>query len=457
MAKIATPRLHQTEVMNFHEASIQAGTLIWHGMGLGKTLDSLWLARRQISMLNKMGVEAPKFMVIVPKSAIPTWKVECATHTPDIQANMVLVPYSQLHHIKNRIKYVDIRMLIFDESQSLKAPDTNRIEHLADVLQEIGSVNGKFHLGRILCLSGTPMPNGAHELYTTWCLCTSPNLLEAACRLRDEDKFKAWKETFAQKKAKVFEVYCKKAGKKIEKSGSTHRGVANEGYLNELLKHFVHFRRVSDCLDLPEVNPNYIDLNLPDDKLLFDADIEKPEAYMALQERLARAKAPFLFDWVKDFLAGTDEQLVVFSMYTTPLRELRDKNKKHVCLITGDEDDETRAANLANFQAGRIRVLGMSFKCGSESLNLQNCCHTIYHGYPWHFAMLAQAMARTWRQGQERPTFHHFLTSGENDIKILGIVRSKEHATTKVENLLLDNKNTIITTATEIKSIDELI
>lgn len=449
---IFTPRLHQQEAMDFHTNSKMMGSLLWHGMGLGKTLSTLWLARRQIYNLREMGVKNPKFMVIVPKSAIPTWKVECAAQTPDILNCMILAPYSQLHHLKNKIKYIDVRMIAFDESHYLKSPDTNRVDNLADVLQEIGSINGRFEHGRILTLSGTPMPNGAHELFTTWVLSTSPNLLEAATRLRDKQKFHDWKETFAQKKTSSFERYDRVKGKKVTQTGSTHKGVANEDMLNQLLKEFVHFRRVSDCLDLPEVVDNFIDLNLSDDKLLFDANIDEPEAYMALLERLSRAKAPYLFDWVKDFLAGTQEQLVVFSSYTTPIRELQEKHKRDVRIITGDEDADTRAKNLKDFQEGKVRVLAMSFKCGAESLNLQNACHTVYHGYPWTYALLAQAKARTARQGQKRVTFHHFLTSGINDQLILGIVQGKKEATNTVEDLLLENKSDNI-----MNTLDSLI
>lgn len=446
------PRKHQQEAMDFHLQSKMMGTLIWHGMGLGKTLSTLWLARKQIASLREMGVPNPKFMVIVPKSAVPTWKVECAKHTPDILSNMVLIPYSQLHNLIVKVKYIDVRMIAFDESHYLKSPDTNRIQKLADVLALMATTNGCFEHGRIINLSGTPMPNGAHELFTTWCLCTSPDLLEVANRLRDEEKFTQWKQTFSQKKERQFEKYCPKAGKKVPRSGSTHDGVANEDMLNELLKEFVHFRRVSDCIDLPEVVPNYIDLNLDDDRLLADANIDEPEAYMALLERLARAKAPYMYDWVKDFINTTTEQLIVFSSYTKPIRELQEKYPKYVRIITGAEDAETRAKNLRDFQTGKLRILAMSFKCGSESLNLQNACHTLYHGYPWTDGALQQAMARTARSGQKRTTFHHFLTSGHNDQRILNIVRRKARATTTVEDLLLENKSDIT-----VNLIDSLI
>ncbi|MCK4500124.1 DEAD/DEAH box helicase, partial [Candidatus Babeliales bacterium] len=389
------------------------------------------------------------------KSAIPTWKTECASQTPDLLSHMILVPYSQLHHIVHRVKYADIRLICYDEVHYLKSPDTKRVRDLANLLEAIGSVNGKFEYGRTITMTGTPMPNGAHELYTTWVLCTSPNLVEAASRLRDEEKFKQWKTTFSQRKERVFMKYNAKLGKKVENSGSTHQGVANEEMLNQLLKEFVHFVRTEDCMDLPESVDNYIDLELEDDKLLEDADIDKPEAYMAILERLARAKAPYMFEWVKDFLAAGSEQLIVFSSYTKPIRQLKEKFKKDVTIITGAEDDYERAESILAFQQGKIRVLAMSYKCGSESLNLQNAQHSLYAGFPWHRGALDQAMARTKRGGQKHTTFHNFLMSGFNDQNILRMVRKKGQATDKVENLLLDNSNN--TQNNIINSLDELL
>jgi SNF2 family DNA or RNA helicase len=116
---------------------------------------------------------------------------------------------------------------------------------------------------------------------------------------------------------------------------------------------------------------------------------------------------------------------------------MREKFPSHVRLITGAETAEDRAKNLADFKEGRFRVLGMTFKCGSESLNLQNAFVSLYHGYPWTDGAVKQAMARTHRSGQNRKTLHYFLTSGQNDQKILSLVRSKEEATTKVEDMLL--------------------
>jgi SNF2 family DNA or RNA helicase len=432
---IIKPRRHQSELMQFHKSSKMMGTLAWHGMGLGKTLSTLWLARDHLAMLRKQGIKAPKFMVIVPKSAVPTWKVECHNQTPDLLTSMVIYPYSQLHNAVKSLKYMDVRMLVFDESHYLKSPATNRVEKLSDLLSEMSKINGKFENGKIIMLTGTPMPNAATELYTSWVICTSPNIEEASKRLRDPVRFDNWKRTFSKQKQITWTKG--KGNRKTTRKSNRWEGVANEDKLQQLLAPFVHYKRVEDCLDLPDKQEIPIDLGLPDDKLLEDANIEEPEAYMALLERLARAKTPYMMEWVDDYLHAGDQQLLVFAQYRFPLEEMRERFPSHVRLITGAETAEDRAKNLSDFKAGKFRVLGMTFKCGSESLNLQNAFVSLYHGYPWTDGAVKQAMARTHRSGQARKTLHYFLTSGQNDQKILALVRAKEEATTKVEDLLL--------------------
>lgn len=441
------PRQHQAEAMRFFKTSPMLGGLLWHGMGLGKTLSALWLGRDHIGALKASGnASIPKVLVFCPKSAVTTWKVECHKNVPSLSRDLVIYPFSQLHNAIKSIKYMDVRFIILDESHYIKSPETNRVEALAEFLKELTKLNGKFQHGRILLLTGTPMPNSAAELYTSWAMCCAPDLNTAADRLLDKGRYENWKTSFSKKKETTFQKYDSRQRRKVTKTGSRYEGVANEDKLQQLLAPFVHFRRVEDCIDLPDKQEIPIDLGLPDDRLLKDANIEEPEAYMALLERLARAKTPHMIDWVQDFLDSDPmEQLVVFAQYRFPIEELREKFPKHVRLITGAETQADRAQNLSDFQTGKFRILAMTFKAGSESLNCQNARYSLYHGYPWTDGTLQQAMARTYRSGQTRKTMHYFLTSGYNDMRILDLVLGKAKATATVQTLLIEEKEIKIT------------
>ncbi len=420
------------------------GSLAWHKMGAGKTLSALWLARHNLNKVKQLGIKNAKFVVIVPKTAISTWKTECYNQTPDIYRDMVIYPYSQLHNAIKSLKYMDVRFLAWDEIHYLKSPDTDRIKYASDFMREIHRLN-KFEHGRIFTGTGTPMPNNASEFYTSWAMCCSPNLEESANRMLDMTRFENWRNAFTNKKD-VNWVVGKKRPKEQQRRGhaSKYVGVANEDKLSKILSEYVHF--VQNYGDLPPRQEIAIDLGLEDDKLLADANIEEPEAYMALVERLSRAKTPHMIDWVKEFMhTSIGEQLVVFAMNRHPIEQLKEHFPKHVRLITGGESNADRAQNLKDFQEGKVLILAMTYAAGSEALNLQNARVSLYHGYSWTDAKIKQAIARTDRQGQLRDTLHYFLTSGANDQRLLGNVRAKEEATDKVESLMLKNKSLLDT------------
>jgi len=423
-------RAHQNEGLHFILNNGRLGAMLWHDMGLGKTSVSLEAARQILGHHRANGAPNPKMLVIPPKSASVTWRKECLDHYPDLWQSMVLLPMSRMHEQAQYLTHQDVRVVVIDEWHYLKNPESLRVEMFANMLIKIGERNGRFGGGKVIPLTGTPMPNNAGEWYSAWALLSSPNLAEAGRRLLDRKLYAQWCAAYSNRKAKKIKT---RFGEEVR---HVNEGVQFSGKLAEVLAPFVHFKKAIECLDMPDKNEITIDLGIADDKLLEDADIEKPEAYMALLERLSRAKAPYMMDWVQEFLQTTDEQLVVFSMYLEPIYELQKKHLKQVVIMTGAETSREREANVLAFQAGKIRVIAMSYATGAESLNLQNAFKALYLGYPWTDGKLKQAMARIWRQGQKHPTHHFFLVSGFNDARILGLVRSKEEATTEVEKAL---------------------
>jgi len=63
-------RNNQLDLIKFIREGSHLGALAWHGMGLGKTLSSLTYCRIKLAELKALGVVNPKFLVILPKSAI---------------------------------------------------------------------------------------------------------------------------------------------------------------------------------------------------------------------------------------------------------------------------------------------------------------------------------------------------------------------------------------------------
>lgn len=450
-----TPREWQIDFHHFHNRTGPyalrseyppglLGSMEWWGMGRGKTLGALWEARHLLNEIRNTGATNPRFTVVCPNSAVHTWKKECMAETPDLMNVMLVYPYSQLHNALKALKYFDNRMIIFDESQAMKSLSTQRIATVADYLHELGTTGNRFEKGRVILATGTPLPNSAAELYTSWAICGSPNPVEAAARLRDKKRIDEWTRTFSQRK-EIGWTIGKGRPKNQQRRGHAvkYEGVDHTDMLQKLLVPFVHFR--GGAGDVPRTHEIEIDLGLADDILLQNADIEKPEAYMAVVEKLARAKTPHMLDWVKDFIADyPGEQLIVFAMNRYPLMALKEKFPKDVELVVGPQDGMTnkqRDENLTNFQNKKVRILGMTYACGAESHNLQNCKVSLYLGFPWNDAKRRQAIARTARTGQQHETLHYFLMSGENDHKVLRDVKAKGETERKVEELVAVNNN----------------
>lgn len=425
-----TLRQHQVEAIEFLKKEDTLGKLLWHEMGLGKTLSSLVYMRGHIARLKAQGVVAPRILVIPPKSLVAEWRAQIAEDAPDMAQYVTYLPYSQLNKAERLIYYCDIRGIICDESHMLKSVNTNRIKEFSDLLLKIHESPGGFLGGRLVFLSGTPMLNHAAEIFTTWATLTSKDLATAARRIQDIEKYDMWKSSFTNQKVKSWSSW--RGDKHYAKDKP--EGVKEEDKLMQLIGHITHLRKSEDCLDLPQAQEIPVNLGMSDDALLAEADIERPEEYMAVLERLARAKTPHAVEWIRSFRAQSKEQLVVFSPYKFPLETIAAKFSKDCVMVTGAQTQKERDENVRMFKSGERSIFLGTYAAAGVGLNLQCAATGLYLGYPWTWALIAQAMARINRQGQTKHTKHYFLTSGENDTSILWTVLGKKDATESVED-----------------------
>lgn len=437
------PRAHQEEFINLFTRTQYKGLIAFHSMGSGKTYSTLLLARYYLAKARQAGYASPKFLILCPKSAITTWRAESAKLTPDIARDMVLLPYSQL---KRAIKMIASSvfpwvLLGLDECHYLKTPGTDRIKDFSLMLDAIyKSKHGD--IIKVMPMTGTPFPNNAAEIYTMWALCTAKNLQEASQRIIDTKYFEMWRGGFTnQREVKIKRKDPLVPGRFLYTSAVAYDGVANSDLMHQLISPIVHYVRKEDCLDLPPSQNQFINLNLPDDKLLANANVEKEDAYMSQLRVIAELKTPYMLEWVNEFLK-LGEQLVVFSLFTTPLRILAQRFPQYVRLITGRESQFERDEAVRAFQSGKLKILALSYKAGSESLNLQNAHNSFYLNFPWNDDTLKQAMARTDRSGQTKPTNHYFMVSGENDEACFARVERKREANVEIKDRLLADKRT---------------
>ena len=90
----------------------------------------------------------------------------------------------------------------------------------------------------------------------------------------------------------------------------------------------------------------------------------------------------------------------------------------------------TRQANrwIENFNKGHIPIMLCHPASMAHGLNLQDVCHhMIWFGITWNLEHYDQSIARIYRQGQDNPVFvYHIIARNTLDEKVLGVLRGKD-------------------------------
>ena len=410
-------REHQKDFVRFFKKSKSLGVLAWHSMGLGKTLSSLHIGMHYTRILRERGQTA-KLAIVCPKSIVTVWKEHIETFFDNDLSNVDIIPYSQLKKYSVKGKQLQYKFLILDECHYLRNKDTQRLGFFLGMLGNLG----EFKQGRIIALSGTPMINSGLDLFVPYTLCSAKNLEEALVNLHMKQPYYKWRATFTKKNITHF--------------GIKYEGIQNEKKLFDLLAKMTHRKKLESCIDMPPMTTMPIDLKIKDDRLLLDVDINNPDAYMSVLEALSRAKTPKLIEFIKEEFIEVGKQTIVFSLHKEALKQLQERFKDKVALITGEQSSKERERVLKAFKEGSVQILGITYVCGAEGLNLQHCQYAVYHSYPWTSALFEQAQARIHRPGQKEKTFHYVLTSGECDRHIFYTVLRKRHSINKLEKMM---------------------
>ncbi len=104
-----------------------------------------------------------------------------------------------------------------------------------------------------------------------------------------------------------------------------------------------------------------------------------------------------------------NEKIIIFSTFTTALELVKKMIDKYfdsdVCVqVDGSTKGSQRDVKLEQFKSNkRTRILLMTYKTGSEGLNLTCANHVICIEPWWTPSVEDQAVARAWRNGQKKP------------------------------------------------------
>lgn len=131
-------------------------------------------------------------------------------------------------------------------------------------------------------------------------------------------------------------------------------------------------------------------------------------------------------EWITDFLASNNEQVVFFTNYKAEAEMVATLCAKHrpkakVWKIDGENHDIPTAETM-----GKKDIVVANYQSGSEGLNLQFLHYTVFVSYNYSYSTSIQARGRQKRLGQKRTMFYYYLHSqGTVDDDILKALKNK--------------------------------
>lgn len=373
--------------------------LLADDMGLGKTVQVL------LSLPSDKGT-----LVVAPKAVLTNWRNETKRWRPDLTARVLsrldevpapgeilIINYDQLRALLNmsikKVKGKDTKVytaepsivekykgvqLIADEAHMLKNTKSQR----SIAYKALASVSSK-----VWPLTGTPLANRPPDL---WGVLDSNNMAK--------DVFGSW-NTFM----KCFNAHRGRFG--IEWGHPSPE-------VPERLKRVMLRRRKDEVLkDLPSKIYSEREVELGAglaaelDELMrewYDVIVgaeELPdfESFSRIRKLLAIDRIPHMLDIVEEF-EEAEEPLVVFSSHVDPIRTLG--KRKGWGIITGAESAEQRGRVVEDFQAGRLKGIGLTTKAGNMGLTLTAASTALFVDLEWRPSDNAQAEDRICRIGQ---------------------------------------------------------
>ncbi len=374
-------------------------------MGLGKTIQALGVAK-------VLGMQA---VVIAPASVVPSWQekaqecgvsAEVFSYAKADRANALgkLLIIDEAHYVKNKSaqRTQAVRRLVNQAEKVLALTGTpllNRIEELANILQNIGIIqSASDFLNRYASVTlrsihtrnrviqkreyylTAEQARVVHELLTT--------KLPYLRRLKKDVGLQLPRKLRTRVTLDVEAPEASETLKRVAEDFARRRGIdpSRFGSLEALVE------------------------------FVFDS---VPHAALATARRLyAVAKATAAAEYIENLLEGTDSPIVVFYHHAHVLSALQERVPG--AYIDGSVIPELRAELVRDFQAGKHRVLYLSLTAAGIGITLTAADTAVFAEYDWVPANLLQAEDRINRIGQRSEvTYYHYLTSKDPIEKLL--------------------------------------
>lgn len=438
----------QVEGMRFAEQALISanGAIIMDEMGLGKTIQAL-------GVLKFTEIEG-KWLIIVKSGLKFQWLTEllrvCGLKSycqvietsRDFLIKSVrgyIIGYDMLvsksRTVKGKVvtsgfdiakfKERGVKIVILDECQQIKNPDSSRTQMVRRVIKDCGA--------KVIGLSGTPWKNRGSEFFSILNL-IAPMKFSSYQGYKDR-----WVQTYWD-------------GNYMKEGGIKHPSAFKE-YIKDIA---IRRERKDVDVELPLINRMRLHIELDQiqseeyDETVSDfvawynnAVIGGEEEQLSGINILAKmsrmrhmtglAKIPATKEYVEQFMDQNEDKLVVFAHHQDVQQILFDwatekyGQEMYVGKITADMDSAKRQDTQDQFNSNKRAILIASALAAGEGLNLQTCDNCVMHERQWNPANEEQQEGRFIRIGSTaaKVNAQYVLAADTIDDLFDGIVERK--------------------------------
>jgi SNF2 family DNA or RNA helicase len=415
-----------------------SGGVLADDMGLGKTLQMI----AHLCAEKASGRSELPSLVVAPTSVVSNWRRELERFAPHLavtlmygperrharaaiaHSDVVLTSYAVLLRDADLFGELDFACVVLDEAQAIKNP-RSRAAQLAKTLSS----------EQRICLSGTPIENNLHELWSLFDMAV-PGLLgseeqfrhfyrvpieqernnERLLALRSQVApylLRRMKEQVASELPQKTEVIVpvELRGRQRELYESI-RIAAHEKVRAALRKQGIAQSTITILGALTRLRQLCCDPRLvPGAQARETHESAKYERLLELlREQRERGRCVLLFSQFTSML-----QLISHG--------LGEQGVAHA-LLTGATQDRERQVRA--FQNGDVDLFLISLKAGGTGLNLTRADTVVHYDPWWNPAAQDQATDRAHRIGQDKPVFvHRLIVAGSVEERMLGLQRRK--------------------------------
>ena len=406
-------------------------------MGLGKTIQviSFILKQKELDQLKNPA------LVVCPTTLLGNWVKEIKMFAPDLKtsvyhglerkidpkADIIITTYAILRIDVETIKKQKWSMLVVDEAQNIKNPDTSQTQAVKTIKSDIK-----------IAMTGTPVENKLTELWSIFDFINRGYL----GTIRDFQKSYAipiekFKQTNRAEKLRLaispFVLRRLKTDKSII-SDLPEKVVLNEYcYLSKMqaaLYQTVLDNLMTDISKLNGINRRGMIFKLI---TALKQICNHPYQYLKSGDmsKEISGKAEHLVTITKNILEN-NEKTLIFTQYKEMgnilMSILNDELGINPLFFHGSLNRAQREDLIKDFQENAdSNVMILSLKAGGTGLNLTAATNVIHYDLWWNPAVEDQATDRTYRIGQDKNVMvHRFITLGTFEEKIDEMIKNKK-------------------------------